>query len=137
MKSCLAALVPPLSDATSRVTNEREKQFWRVESCVAKTDICLPWGNMLTNEQTFVLKTYYATRLNHRLKEAFHTEFLNSVTLYSDSSILRLIRKFEEVGSVQDKPWKGRPHTATTVESVEEVCELVAQNPHTLTRCSC
>ncbi len=89
---------------------------------------------MLTKEQIFVLKTYYATHLYRRVKEIFHTEFPNSATTLSDSLILRLVTKFEEAESIQDKPWKGRPHTATTAERVEEICELVAQNPHTSTR---
>ncbi len=38
------------------------------------------------------------------------------------------------MGSVQEKPQKGRPHTATSVERVEEVHELVGQNPHISTR---
>ncbi len=53
---------------------------------------------MLTKEQTFVLKTYCATRLYCRKKAAFHTEFSISVTMLSDSSILRLVRKFKEAG---------------------------------------
>ncbi len=110
------------------------KNVWHVESCVTKTDIRVLWGNMLTKERIFVLKTYYATRSNHRVTEAFHTEFANSVTTLSDSSILRLVRKFEEVRSVQDKPWKERPHRATTTECVKDVRELVAQNPRTSTR---
>ncbi len=89
---------------------------------------------MLTEERIFVLKTYYATRLYRHVKEAFHTEFPNSVTTLSDSSILWLVRKFEEEGSIQDKQWKGRLHMATTTKRVEEVHELVTQNPHTLTR---
>ncbi len=81
------------------------------------------------NEGTdFCVKNYYALRSYHRVKEAFHTEFPNSATTLSDSSILWLVRKFEEVGSIQDKPWKGRSHTATTTERVEEVRKVVAQN---------
>ncbi len=79
------------------------KNIWYTESCVAKTDVRLLLGNMLTKERIFVLKTYYATRSYHRVKEAIHTEFPNSETT-SNSSILQLVRKFEELGSVQDKP---------------------------------
>ncbi len=103
------------------------EKVWHTESCVAKTDIRLLRGNMLTKERVFVLKTYYATCLYCRVKGAFHTKFPNSVTTL-DFLILRLVRKFEEAGSVQDKLWKGRSHTATTTDRVKEVCELVTQN---------
>ncbi len=75
------------------------ENVWRMKSCVAKTDIRLLWGNMLTKERIFVLKTY-ATHLYHCAKEAFHTESPNSATTFSDSWILQLVRKFEEAGSV-------------------------------------
>ncbi len=88
---------------------------------------------MLTKDQIFVLKTYYVTPSYRRVKETFHTEFSNSATTLSDFSILWLVRKFEEAGSVQDKPWKERLHMATTAEHAKEVCELDAQNPHTST----
>ncbi len=160
----VAALVLPLPDATSRMTNGHENQCgehnkkcykypmwlhwfflhltqhaaWRtsvrisveniwqcVKSCIAKTDICLLWGNMLTKERIFVLKTYYATRSYHCVKEAFHTEFPNSLTTLSDSSILLLVRKFKVAGSVQEKPQKERPHTATTTECVKKRIAVV------------
>ncbi len=60
------------------------ENIWRVERCVAKTDICLLWGNMLTKEQIFVLKTYYATHSYCCVIEAFHTEFPNNATMLSD-----------------------------------------------------
>ncbi len=104
------------------------ENVWRVESCVVKTDLRLLWSHMLTEERIFVLKTYYAKRLYRRVKEAFHTEFPNSATSLSDSLILRLVRKFEEARSIHDTLQKGRPHTATTAERVEEVHELIAQN---------
>ncbi len=86
----------------------------------------LLWGNMLMKVQIFMLTTYYDTRLYHRVKEGFHTEFPNSSTTLSDSLILRLVRKFEGAGSIQDKLRKGK------LQCVEKVRELVAQNPHTL-----
>ncbi len=110
------------------------ENVWCAESCIAKTDIRLLWSNMLTKERIFVLKTYYAMHLYRRVKESFHnTEFPNSVTTLSDSSILRLVRKFEEVGRVHNEPRKSRPHTVTTTEGVKEVQELAAQNPYTST----
>ncbi len=97
------------------------ENVWCAERCVVKTDIRLLWGNMLTKEWIFVSKTYYATRSYRRVKEAFHTEFPNSVTMLLDSSILWLVRKFEEAGSVQDKPWKRSSHVVMTTEHVGEV----------------
>ncbi len=76
------------------------ENIWHSQSCIAKIDICLLWGTTLTKEQIFVLKTYYAMRSYRRMKETFRTEFPNSATMLSDSSILWLIRKFEEAGSV-------------------------------------
>ncbi len=70
-----------LATLRTRVRGSVENK-WCTESCVAKTDIHLG-GNMLTKEQVFVLKTYYAARLYHRVKETFHTEFPNSVTTLS------------------------------------------------------
>ncbi len=84
-------------------------------------------GQRVNEERIFVLKTYYAMRSYCCVKEAFHTEFQNSAATLSDSMILRLVRKFEEAGSIHDKPRKGRPNTPTTVERVKEVRELVAQ----------
>ncbi len=72
---------------------------------------------MLKKERIFVLKTYNASRSYCFVKEAFHTESWNSATM-SDSLILQLVRKFEMVGSIQNKPQKGRPHMATTAECV-------------------
>ncbi len=110
------------------------ENVWHAKSCVAKTVVYLLWGNMLTKERIFVLKTYYATCSYRCVKEVFYTEFPNSVATLSDSSILRLVRKFEELGNIQDKPRTGRPLTITTAECVKEVRELIAQNPHTSTR---
>ncbi len=62
---------------------------------------------MLMEERSFVSKTYFATRQYRRVKETFHTELPNSATALSDSLLLRLVRKLEEVGSIQDKPRKG------------------------------
>ncbi len=132
----VAALVPP-SDATSRMTTSARgsvENVWCAESCVVKTDIHFLWGNVLTKERIFALKTYFATRSYRRVKEAFHAEFPISATTLSDSLILHLVGMFEEAGNIQDKLQKGRLHMAMTVEHVEEVHELVAQNPHTLTR---
>ncbi len=99
-----------------------QEAVWRTfgaESCVAKTDIHLLRSNMLMKERIFVSKTYYATRSYCCVKEAFHTDFPNSATTLSDSSILRLVRKFEEAGSIQDKLRKERSHMAMTTERVK------------------
>ncbi len=100
-------------------TKDGVENVWCMETCIAKTNIWLLWSNMLTKEWILVLKTYYATDSYRRVKEEFYTEFPNSTTTLSDFSILWLVRKFKEAGSIQDKPRKGRPHTATTMEHVE------------------
>ncbi len=98
-------LLYPMQQAAWRMSaSGNVENIWRVESCVVKTDICLLWGNVLTKERIFVLKTCYATHSYRRVKETFHTEFPNSATTLSNSLILWLARKFEEVGSILRPP---------------------------------
>ncbi len=133
----IAALVPPLCDATSDMANKHERQCG--EHLAHRELCCENWHTSSVEQHVnkgtdFLLKTYYAKRLYHRVKEAFHTEFPNSATTLSDFSILQLVRKFDEAGSIQDKLRKGRLHIVTTTECVEEVHKLIAQNPYTSTR---
>ncbi|CAK9801230.1 Transposable element Tc3 transposase [Anthophora plagiata] len=49
----------------------------------------------------------------------------------NQSSIQRLVKKFEETGSVVDKPKSGRPKTVRTNENIAAVCESVKNEPTT------
>ncbi|CAK9817074.1 Transposable element Tc3 transposase [Anthophora quadrimaculata] len=49
----------------------------------------------------------------------------------NQSSIQRLVKKFEETGCVVDKPKSGRPKTVRTNENIAAVCESVKNEPTT------
>ncbi len=82
---------------------------------------------------------YYATYSYHPVKEALHTEFQNSATTLSDSSILWLVRKFEEAGSIQDKLRKGRLHSDDyrACQGSMRIGCTESTNIDSSTRCSC
>ncbi len=126
---CSSALMQQATWRTS--LRASVENVWHVESCVTKTDIHLLWGNMLTKERTFVLKTYHATCSYRHAKEAFHTEFLNSATTLSDSSILRRLKVFRTSHGREDctqrwlwstsskhTSWSHRIHTHPLVDSL-------------------
>ena len=61
-------------------------------------------------------------------KNHFSTEPPNSTT------ISRIVKRFEETGSVHDRDRSGRPRSVVTNDTVEEVEKLFVKTPKTLVR---
>lgn len=49
----------------------------------------------------------------------------------SKSTVFRTIQRFEETGSIQDRPRSGRPQTATNEEKSMDVLQTFVEDPHT------
>lgn len=73
------------------------------------------------DERVFIIESYFAYKSYERVKDEFRLKFPNSA-VPNNTTITRLINKFRETGSVQDRKSTGRPSVLT-----EQVLDNVKQ----------
>ena len=73
------------------------------------------------DERVFIIESYFAYKSYKRVKDKFRLKFPNSA-VPNNTTITRLINKFRETGSVQDRKSTGRPSVLT-----EQVLDNVKQ----------
>lgn len=88
----------------------------------------------LTKDQRiFILRNYFETKSLKKVKKRFLVNFPN-VRLPVNSTILRLVAKFNKNGDVRDEKRSGRRCSALTNEMMEAVHSAVRENPQTSQR---
>ena len=76
----------------------------------------------------FIITNYKVFGSYTRFSRAFRKEFKKR-QLPTYKTYMRVIQKFESIGSVQDKPRTGAPKTATKDEKIEEIRLLIQDSP--------
>lgn len=69
-----------------------------------------------------------------QVKELFNATFRNGLTPISKSTVERTIRRYNETGSVKDRPRTGRPISATNADNSLNVLLSFIDDPHSSTR---
>ncbi|XP_018375240.1 PREDICTED: uncharacterized protein LOC108769006 [Trachymyrmex cornetzi] len=69
-----------------------------------------------------------------QVKERFNETFRNGLTPISKSTVERTIRRFNDTGSVKDRPKTGRPMTTTNFDNSLNVLLSFIDDPHSSTR---
>lgn len=67
------------------------------------------------------------------VRQLFNATFRNDNTSISKSTVYKTIRRFEETGSVKDRPKPGRPVTATNPAKSLDVLQSFVEHPHSST----
>lgn len=75
-----------------------------------------------------------ARRSYIQVKNIFNATFRNGLNQISKSTVERTIRRFEETGSVKDRPRPGRPKDATNDEKTLDVLLTFTEDPHSSIR---
>jgi len=65
-----------------------------------------------------------------QIKDLFNETFRNGLTLISKSTVERTVKRFEDTGSIKDRPRTGRLITATTEEKSLYVLQSFMEDPH-------
>lgn len=60
----------------------------------------------------------------------FNATFRNDGTPISRGTVSKTIRRFDDIGSVRNRPLAGRPSTATNEEKSLDVLQSSVENPH-------
>lgn len=83
---------------------------------------------------TILMMRGYGDRIRsyEQVKNLFNDSFPNRNPI-SKSGVQKTIQRFEETGSVKDRPKSGRPTTATDEENSLDVLLSVGENPHVST----
>ncbi|CAF3596105.1 unnamed protein product [Rotaria sp. Silwood1] len=85
-------------------------------------------------ERIFLLKQWWTSGKTSRIiKAAFQAEFPDT-KFPIRQAIYQLARKFDDTGSVEDAPRRGRPATIRTEENMQRVSETFLLNPRTSQR---
>jgi len=69
-----------------------------------------------------------------QVKDFLNEILRNGLTLISKSTVERTVKRFEDTGSVKDRPRTGRPITATTEEKSLYVLQSIVEDPHCILR---
>ena len=83
-------------------------------------------------EKTEIVKWYAIYQNAAEVARQFHQCF--GRTPLTSKNILSLVRKFDETGSLEDRPRSGRPRSISTDENKERVRSTFEENPATSTR---
>ena len=83
-------------------------------------------------EKTEIVKWYAIYQNAAEVARQFHSCF--DRTPPATKTILNLVKKFDETGSLEDKPRSGRPRSISTDENKERVLEAFEENPTTTQR---
>jgi len=62
--------------------------------------------------------------------DLFNRTFRNEGARISKGTVSKTVRRFEQMGSVRNRPTTGRPSTATTEEKSLDVLQSFVENPH-------
>lgn len=73
-------------------------------------------------------------RSYNEVRQLFNETFRRNGIPISKTSVSRLIRKFNDTGSVKDRPRPGRPQTATNEEMQMDIALSFVEDPHLSTR---
>lgn len=65
-----------------------------------------------------------------QVKDLFNETFRNGLIPISKSTVERTVKRFEETGTVKDRPRTGRPKTATTDEASLNILLSIQEDPH-------
>jgi len=65
-----------------------------------------------------------------QVKDLFNETFRNGFTPISKSTVEHTVKRFEDTGSVKDRPQTGRPITATIEEKSLYVLQSIVEDPH-------
>lgn len=88
---------------------------------------------MLQNQRVLIVRRYFETKSYKEVKKSFQDQF-PGVPIPANSTILRLVRRFNETGRVDELPRTGRPRTAVAPNKVKEVRAVLNENRQTSTR---
>ena len=83
-------------------------------------------------EKTEIVKWYAIYQNAAEVARQFHQCF--DRTPPTSKSILSLVKKFDETGSLEDKPRFARPRSISTDENNERFLEAYEENPRTTQR---
>ncbi len=91
---------------------------------------------MLTLQQRIkIVELFISERSVAKTQRAFCAIYsVRSESAPARSTILRLVKKFRNEGSVRDKPHSGRPKSARSLEVIETVRESVLNSPKRSTK---
>lgn len=82
-------------------------------------------------QRVYIIKTYYENGRSLKNTHRKIRDFFGVNNRPNQSSIQRLVKKFDETGCVTDKPKSGRPKTVRTNENIAAVSESVENEPTT------
>lgn len=83
-------------------------------------------GNLTVQQRLFIIQRYYAAKSSKRIIDEFEAKFS---TVIQESTIFRIRRKFELTGTLHDQKLTGRPVKKRTVDKINEIKEIVRDNP--------
>ena len=89
-------------------------------------------GHLTTEQRKWVIKEYWKCENAERVREKWSQLF--DIPAPSRLSIYRLRDKFDQTGSILDKPKAGRPVSVTTPDNVMQVALMYTEHPDTSKR---
>lgn len=85
-------------------------------------------------QRVFLIMNYYRLHVDYQtLFEMFARQYLNAV-VPSHVYVHQLHKKFQQLGTVADVPWSGRPHTPCTEENKILMAQANIKDPRSSQR---
>ena len=87
-----------------------------------------------TKQLTKIIELYFENHCSIILTQKAYRRHYNVRQAPNQSTIDRLVKRFQQQGSVSDLPQTGRQRSVRTAENVSLVEDSIAENPDTSTR---